>query len=376
MAEHKTDATDPLVGTLVSDRYRVLRKLGFKATGKVAERHSAGRGGAAACALYREANIARETELAELLQQAGSMQHWDPRDHRMEHVFTVDLRGVELYGVPKEAVQPKAFRSALAPFEDAGTISSISNSPYNRTTTIIGSTQLSQTLTGAQFPRMTGSWFKNCRQIIDECGGHMSKYLGDGFFCYWEGGADSHIRVRQAIAKLREAQTTSTLPFRVVLHHGSTVLGSVPTMSELCNAPDPLALARGEDVAAQALAFADERIKNEPVLIYATATPDEVKAVQKELGVAKAGHLVEQALASIAAGLKQRGVRQFVVAGGETSGAVVQALDVRALRIGPQIDPGVPWCHAHGDAGPLHITLKSGNFGTDDFFSKAFTVLT
>ena len=137
---------------------------------------------------------------------------------------------------------------------------------------------------------------------------------------------------------------------------------------------DPLALARGEDVVAQALAFADERIKNEPVLIYATATPDEVKAVQKELGVAKAGHLVEQALASIAAGLRQRGVRQFVVAGGETSGAVVQALEVRALRIGPQIDPGVP-ATATLDDQPVALALKSGNFGSVDFFEKALRYL-
>jgi uncharacterized protein YgbK (DUF1537 family) len=96
---------------------------------------------------------------------------------------------------------------------------------------------------------------------------------------------------------------------------------------------DPLALARGEDVVAQALAFADERIKNEPVLIYATATPDEVKAVQ---GAGRGqGRPPGRAGAGLdCRGLKQRGVRQFVVAGGETSGAVVQALDVRALRIG------------------------------------------
>lgn len=98
---------------------------------------------------------------------------------------------------------------------------------------IIGSTRLAQSMSASEYPRMTGTWFKNCRQIIDDCGGHMSKYLGDGFFCYWTGGEGSHIRVRQAIAKLREAQETSSLPFRVVLHHGSAVLGSVPTMSEL-----------------------------------------------------------------------------------------------------------------------------------------------
>ncbi len=137
---------------------------------------------------------------------------------------------------------------------------------------------------------------------------------------------------------------------------------------------DPLALARGEAVVAQALAFADGYIGKEAVLIYATATPDEVKAVQKELGVAKAGHLVEQALADIARGLRERGVRRFVVAGGETSGAVVQALGVRALRIGPQIDPGVP-ATATLDDQPLALALKSGNFGGVDFFEKALRFL-
>lgn len=134
---------------------------------------------------------------------------------------------------------------------------------------------------------------------------------------------------------------------------------------------DPLAVARGEPVVEQALAFAQEHFdKAQPVLIYATATPDEVKAVQRELGVNEAGHLVETTLASIARGLRERGVRKFVVAGGETSGAVVQALDVRTLRIGAQIDPGVPATATTGTE-PLALALKSGNFGTTDFFEKA-----
>ncbi|WP_050464597.1 3-oxo-tetronate kinase [Herbaspirillum autotrophicum] len=133
---------------------------------------------------------------------------------------------------------------------------------------------------------------------------------------------------------------------------------------------DPLALADGVDVVAQALAFADQHINTAPVLIYATATPDEVKAVQQKLGVEQAGHLVEQALATIARGLHARGVRRFVVAGGETSGAVVQALEVRALRIGQQIDPGVP-ATVTLDAQPIALALKSGNFGSVDFFEKA-----
>jgi 3-dehydrotetronate 4-kinase len=65
-----------------------------------------------------------------------------------------------------------------------------------------------------------------------------------------------------------------------------------------------------------------------------------------------------------------------VVAGGETSGACVQALEVTQLRIGPQIDPGVPWCHAVlPDGRGLHLALKSGNFGGVDFFQRAFTLL-
>jgi 3-dehydrotetronate 4-kinase len=95
--------------------------------------------------------------------------------------------------------------------------------------------------------------------------------------------------------------------------------------------------------------------------------------VQAELGVERAGALVEQALADVARALVAQGVRRLVVAGGETSGACVQALGIRRLRIGAQIDPGVPWCH---DARlGLHLALKSGNFGGVDFFHRAFTQL-
>jgi uncharacterized protein YgbK (DUF1537 family) len=93
------------------------------------------------------------------------------------------------------------------------------------------------------------------------------------------------------------------------------------------------------------------------------------------LGVEQAGAMLERILAAIARGLVELGVRQLVLAGGETSGACVQALNITQMKIGPQIDPGVPWCHAHSDSAEsagLHLTLKSGNFGTDDFFFKAF----
>ncbi|WP_175666621.1 3-oxo-tetronate kinase [Burkholderia ambifaria] len=136
---------------------------------------------------------------------------------------------------------------------------------------------------------------------------------------------------------------------------------------------DPLAASRGEPVVDDALAFARSHLP-QPVLIYATTSPDDVKAVQQALGVEAAGHLVESTLAAIARGLRELGVRKFVVAGGETSGAVVQALDVQSLQIGAQIDPGVP-ATATIDAQPLGLALKSGNFGTVDFFDKALRAL-
>ena len=139
---------------------------------------------------------------------------------------------------------------------------------------------------------------------------------------------------------------------------------------------DPLHLKGSwEDLVQEALAWAQGHLATGPVLVYSTATPESVQAVQSELGVEAAGHQVEQALAAIARGLLQQGVHQLVLAGGETSGACVQALSIEQLQIGPQIDPGVPWCHAHTPMGGVHITLKSGNFGTDDFFAKAFNFL-
>ena len=144
---------------------------------------------------------------------------------------------------------------------------------------------------------------------------------------------------------------------------------------------DPLQLAAsggGAETVAQALGWAKDLLAQGPVLIYSSATPDAVKAVQAQLGVQAAGDLVEHTLAAIARGLVGLGVRQLVVAGGETSGACVQALGINQMKIGPQIDPGVPWCHAQTDValdGGLHLTLKSGNFGTDDFFIKSFRCL-
>jgi len=99
-----------------------------------------------------------------------------------------------------------------------------------------------------------------------------------------------------------------------------------------------------------------------------------VSEVQRRLGRERAGVLVEETLATIARGLAAKGARRFVIAGGETAGAIVQALGVTGLRIGRQIDPGVPWTMSLSEPA-LAFALKSGNFGALDFFERAFSVL-
>ncbi len=142
---------------------------------------------------------------------------------------------------------------------------------------------------------------------------------------------------------------------------------------------DPLALAEGVDAVGAALDFAARELASGPILISASAPPEQVRQVQDRLGRERAGTLVEDALAAIARGLIERGVRRLVVAGGETSGAVVKALGITGLRIGKQIDPGVPWTASLGTASlgdkPLLLALKSGNFGSADFFLRSFSVL-
>ena len=134
---------------------------------------------------------------------------------------------------------------------------------------------------------------------------------------------------------------------------------------------DALKLAAGGDEVDRILAWAAARTGSRPVLIYSTAEPERVRQIQHELGVSSSSALIENALAQIARGLVEAGVAQLIVAGGETAGAIVNALGIRALRIGPQIDPGVPWtCTVGGKL--ILLALKSGNFGAEDFFTRAF----
>ena len=136
---------------------------------------------------------------------------------------------------------------------------------------------------------------------------------------------------------------------------------------------DPLTLA--EEGADAALAwFAGQPAASNPI-IYATARPEDVRAAQEKLGVARAGEMVEAALAGLARAAFEKGIRRFVVAGGETSGAVSRALGLTRLDIGAEIAPGVPWTYAQVDGEDVAITLKSGNFGDRDFFATALARL-
>jgi uncharacterized protein YgbK (DUF1537 family) len=118
--------------------------------------------------------------------------------------------------------------------------------------------------------------------------------------------------------------------------------------------------------------FAERETGALPPLIYSSADPETVRAVQQALGAEEAGELVERFMGELARTLARRGFTRFLIAGGETSGAVIRDLGVTTLQIGPEIDPGVPWTISTGSGPELALALKSGNFGADDFFVKAW----
>ncbi|MFW5678847.1 MAG: 3-oxo-tetronate kinase [Pseudomonadota bacterium] len=135
------------------------------------------------------------------------------------------------------------------------------------------------------------------------------------------------------------------------------------------------AVENGEAAVAAALAWAAAR-GDGPFLIHASAPPEAVKTAQARFGTERVGHAIEAAMAALGKALVAAGVTRLIVAGGETSGAVTQALAVPALRIGPEIAPGVPWTQVTGGpAEGLCLALKSGNFGAADMFGTAFSLL-
>ncbi|MCC8938685.1 four-carbon acid sugar kinase family protein [Bradyrhizobium sp. Arg68] len=139
---------------------------------------------------------------------------------------------------------------------------------------------------------------------------------------------------------------------------------------------DPDRVVAGKDEAQRALGWAKDRLGEGPVLIASSSTPDQVAALQSRHGRDAAGHAIEQAMADIAEGLVQSGVRRLVVAGGETSGAVVDRLRIPGFLVGAEIAAGVPVLRAVGaNNGAMLLALKSGNFGGPQFFSDALTLM-
>lgn len=183
-------------------------------------------------------------------------------------------------------------------------------------------------------------------------------------------------------AGLLNGHVASVLP--KIEGHAAVLAGScsaatqrqVANMKQHCDwfEVDPIAIGTGKNVVGEALAWAKPRLGPRPVLIYSTADPAAVERIQAALGRERAGALIEHTIGQIAKGFVDMGVRRLVVAGGETTGAVVTALSLDGLRVGEEIDPGVPWTASLGDD-PLALALKSGNFGGDDFFLKAFEKL-
>jgi uncharacterized protein YgbK (DUF1537 family) len=159
---------------------------------------------------------------------------------------------------------------------------------------------------------------------------------------------------------------------------------SQATLQQIANAEkampvlhlDPDRVVAGKEEARRALAWARGRLEEGPVLIASSSTPDQVAALQARHGRDAAGHAIEQAMADIAEGLVQSGVRRLVVAGGETSGAVVDRLGLPGFLVGAEIAAGVPVLRAVGaDNGEMLLALKSGNFGGPEFFSDALKLM-
>jgi 3-dehydrotetronate 4-kinase len=159
---------------------------------------------------------------------------------------------------------------------------------------------------------------------------------------------------------------------------------SQATLQQIANAEDMMAVLHldpdrtitGQDEVRRALAWAAQRITEGPILIASSATPDQVAALQSRHGRDAAGHAVEQAMADVAEGLVKLGVRRLVVAGGETSGAVVDRLGIPGFLVGAEIAAGVPVLRAVGaNEGQMSLALKSGNFGGPRFFSDALDLM-
>ncbi|MDO7662356.1 MAG: four-carbon acid sugar kinase family protein [Planktomarina temperata] len=182
---------------------------------------------------------------------------------------------------------------------------------------------------------------------------------------------------RQSSESVKQAQMRPATDKAIILSGSSSAMTRQQVARYAATRPslrlDPIDLALNGSNAA--LAWLAEQDLTQAPLIYATAEPSQVAEVQNKLGRAKAGEIVEQALAAFAVAARDLGAGRIVVAGGETSGAVTQALGVTRLDVGFEIAPGVPWTFAQSDGKPIALALKSGNFGGPAFFDDALNAL-
>ena len=207
--------------------------------------------------------------------------------------------------------------------------------------------------------RHIGHAVKNLKLITGGSG--LSMYLVDNF--------------ELEDVKNRCADHIAEIPGNVAMLSGSC---STMTRQQVARAKekfpsfylDPMQLVNNPGFMENAIQWALEQAKQDSVLIYTTSSPEKVKQLQDLLGIEKAGDLMENSLKKIAKYLAAAGIRKFVIAGGETSGCIVKELNVTIMRIGPEIAPGVPWTVTPGKQ-PLALALKSGNFGSVDFFEDA-----
>ena len=193
-------------------------------------------------------------------------------------------------------------------------------------------------------------------------------------------GLPDNFRDSGLLGQTRKADRLPVIEGRAAILAGScssATLGQIENFrasGQYAHRIDVRGLCQGRDEVGRALTWARSNLDAGPILISASDSPMEVAEIQRLFGREKAGAMVEEAMAALGQGLYREGVRRFVLAGGETAGAVVKALKIHALTIGPTIDPGVPWTASLG-ATPLALALKSGNFGAVDFFTKAFSTL-
>ncbi|MFC6671157.1 3-oxo-tetronate kinase [Marinobacterium aestuariivivens] len=211
--------------------------------------------------------------------------------------------------------------------------------------------------------------------IAHACGGLKLVSGGSGLAT----GLASHLASEGRLNRDIDSATLDAVPGDTVILAGSCSRATLEQV-EVFKAVhpslklDPLALQEQRQSVAQILDWFDRHRHQSPLMIYASDHPDAIRASQAQLGIATASSLVEETLAAVAHELVRLGVHKFVVAGGETSGAVVKALETRGFRIGRSIAPGVPLMQTL-DGTPRLVALKSGNFGGPDFFLSAVEVM-